>query len=119
MDGALPLVGRRAELALLTSALASGAGPRAVVLVGEAGVGKTRLVGEAVGQARQVGVSVLLGACLPLTDSVPFLPVTEALRGLGAADGRPGPPAVLERCEPRVRAEMARLIPGWSSTPEP
>ncbi len=119
MDGAQPLVGRRAELAFLTDVLIAGTRPRVVVLVGEAGVGKTRLIAEAVRRARAAGVKVLLGSCLPLTDSVPFLPLTEALRGLGPAGGKPGPADVLERCEPHVRAELARLVPGWNPAPQP
>jgi DNA-binding CsgD family transcriptional regulator len=87
-----------------------------MVVVGEAGVGKTRLLTEAVRQARSAGVTVLVGFCLPLTDSVPFLPVTEALRALGSAGGIPVAPAVLERCEPHVRSELARLIPVWGLT---
>ncbi len=104
---ALPMIGRRTELALVTRALVGGPGPRAVMLIGEAGVGKTRLLAEAIHSARDSGVTVLVGQCLPLTDSVPFLPLVEALRTLGT-------PAVLERCSPRVRAELARLVPDWS-----
>ncbi len=109
-----PLIGRRAELVFLTDALVRGSGRRVVLLVGEAGVGKTRLVAEAVRQARAAGIAVLEGACLPLTDSVPFLPIIEAVRGLGLAGGKPG---VLERCDPHVRAELARLVPSWSASP--
>src|SRR6266508_3529569 len=114
MDGVQPLIGRRAELVFLTDALVRGSGRRVVLLVGEAGVGKTRLVAEAVRQARAAGIAVLEGACLPLTDSVPFLPIIEAVRGLGLAGGKPG---VLERCDPHVRAELARLVPSWSASP--
>jgi DNA-binding CsgD family transcriptional regulator len=102
----LPLVGRRAELAQLTSALTPGQGPRAAVLVGEAGVGKTRLAAEAIRAVRGQGVRVLSGGCLPLAETVPFLPITEALRGL---DDR-----VLEHCPAHVRDAVARIMPGWS-----
>jgi DNA-binding CsgD family transcriptional regulator/tetratricopeptide (TPR) repeat protein len=117
--GALPLVGRRVELTLLTEVLTRGSASRAVVLVGEAGVGKTRLVAEAIRRARAAGGTVLAGNCLPLTDSVPFLPVTEALRTLGRVDGTTVPPPVLQRCAPDVRAELARLVPGWGPAPAP
>jgi DNA-binding CsgD family transcriptional regulator len=106
---ALPLVGRRTELASVTQALAGGAGPHVVMVIGEAGVGKTRLLTEAVRGARAAGVTVLAGNCLPLTESVPFLPLSEALRALGTA------PAVLTRCAPYVRSELARLIPDWAA----
>src|SRR4051812_26872863 len=103
----------------MTQALVDAAGPRVVVLVGEAGVGKTRLVTEAIRGARALGVTVLSGHCLPLTDSVPFLPLIEALRSLGSVDGKAVLPAVLTRCAPHVRIELARLIPGWAASPVP
>jgi len=111
--GTLPLVGRRSELALVIEALVADSGPHALVLVGEAGVGKTRLVTEAVAAARAAGATALMGGCLPLTDSVPFLPLTESLRDLGTA------PAALDRCAPHVRLELARLVPGWSAATPP
>ncbi|MEV4421690.1 AAA family ATPase [Patulibacter sp. NPDC049589] len=49
-----PLVGRDAELAVLRSALA-GPRPRSVVLVGPAGVGKTRLARAAAAEAARPG----------------------------------------------------------------
>ncbi|NMO54701.1 AAA family ATPase [Actinoplanes sp. TBRC 11911] len=110
MARALPLVGRRRELALVTDALVAGSGPSALLLVGEAGVGKTRLVTEAIGHATAAGVTVLVGHCLPMSERVPFLPLTEALRPLG--------PAVLDRCPPYVRAELTRLLPTWGTAAE-
>ena len=61
-------VGRGPELAALLAALESAvAGEPAVVLVGgEAGVGKTRLVEEAAERARERGVRVLTGSCIEL-----------------------------------------------------
>lgn len=116
MDGAPPLVGRRAELRSLTEVLSRSSQTRAVVLVGEAGVGKTRLVDEVVRRAEAAAVTVVKGGCLPLTDSVPFLPVTEALRGLNPAGG---PPSALEQCTSSVRAELSLLMPEWSTDPAP
>ena len=88
------------------------------MVVGEAGVGKTRLVQEAVRRVREAGVMVLAGGCLPLSESLPLLPVAEALRGLDGAD-RPGGPSVLRGCAPHVRSEVARLVPGWGTGPPP
>lgn len=116
MTRALPLVGRRRELAVVEQTLVPGSGPRVVMLVGEAGVGKTRLVTEATRHARAAGVTVLAGNCLPMTERVPFLPLVEALRSLGAAGA---PPAVLDRCAPYVRSELARLLPDWGTEPGP
>ena len=53
------------------------------MVVGEAGVGKTRLLSEAAAAARDRGVMVGDSRCLPLTTSLPFDPVLDLLRGLG------------------------------------
>jgi hypothetical protein len=112
VDWVAPLVGRRAELHMLTDVVTREPGPDVVVVVGEAGVGKSRLIGALVERAGAAGVTVLKGDCLPLTDSVPLLPVTEALRGLAAAR-----PALRERCAAAVRVEVARLLPEWDTSP--
>ncbi|MFE0464795.1 AAA family ATPase, partial [Kitasatospora sp. NPDC058965] len=71
-------VGRRPELAQLTLALHQ---PPAVLLVeGEAGIGKSRLIAEATAASP---VPVLSGACHPVRDPVPFGPVLDALRRVG------------------------------------
>lgn len=78
-------VGRSGELDELGSALASaraGRG-RAVLVLGDAGVGKTRLAQQACVLAGDF--LVLTGACLPLTSmSVPLLPLRTAVGGLPA-----------------------------------
>ena len=63
------LVSRAAEMAVLEAAFAAaGGGDASVVLVGgEAGVGKTRLVAEMAAQAREAGALVAVGACVELT----------------------------------------------------
>jgi DNA-binding CsgD family transcriptional regulator/tetratricopeptide (TPR) repeat protein len=102
-------VGRSVELARLTEALdrAAAGTPTAVVVGGEAGVGKSRLVGEVVAGARAAGATVLVGGCVELGgEGVPFAPLVEALRGLVRDLDEPG----LARMGP-VRAELARLLP--------
>src|SRR5262249_26854401 len=86
------LVGRSDQLSALHAALAvSGRGhPSAVMVGGEAGVGKSRLVREFAGRSRGAGARVLTGGCLELgADSLPFTPFTavlrELVRDLGAA----------------------------------
>lgn len=54
----------------------------AVVLSGEAGVGKTRLVEELVDIAARDGAVILLGGALDIAASPPFWPVVSALRRL-------------------------------------
>src|SRR3954451_2122725 len=77
-------VGRAAELAVLEEVLAAASGGRAsVVLIGgEAGVGKTRLVAELAARARERAV-VATGACVELTaGTAPYLALTELVRDL-------------------------------------
>src|SRR5512138_3181407 len=79
-------VGRAQELGELERALeAARAGSGATVLVaGEAGIGKTRLVGEAASRARDAGFTVLLGRSIDLVGvELPYQPFAEALRPLG------------------------------------
>lgn len=78
-------IGRQIELERLNSALteAQAAEPRFVLLGGEAGVGKTRLVEEAAQRARESGRTVLVGGCLNVSeDAAPLAPFVEALRSL-------------------------------------
>jgi DNA-binding CsgD family transcriptional regulator len=85
------MVGRARELSRLLALLDSvAAGEAAVALVsGDAGVGKTRLVTELAGQAGQRGFTVLAGRCAELGDSVPYLPLADALRSVtGSASAR-------------------------------
>jgi DNA-binding CsgD family transcriptional regulator len=82
------LVGRASELARLLALLDSvAAGEAAVALVsGDAGVGKTRLVTELTGRARDRGFTVLAGRCAELGDSVPYLPLADALRSVAGEE---------------------------------
>ena len=78
----IPLVARRAELAALESALAAAAEGRtgAVLLAGDAGVGKSRLLAELTALARRDGAKVLVGRCLDVERTgLPYLPFVEAL----------------------------------------
>jgi DNA-binding CsgD family transcriptional regulator/tetratricopeptide (TPR) repeat protein len=79
-------VGRACELGELQRALgAARTGSGATVLVaGEAGIGKTRLVSEAARRARDAGFEVLLGRAIDLVGTeLPYQPFAEALRPLG------------------------------------
>jgi predicted ATPase len=52
-----------------------------VLIGGEAGVGKSRLISELARRADQAGVVVVIGECLPLGDAEPpFAPLIAALR---------------------------------------
>ena len=83
------MVGRDGELGRLLTLLDDAAAGRAVVALvsGDAGVGKSRLVGEASRLAAARGFTVLSGQCAELGDSVPYLPLADALRGAAQATG--------------------------------
>ena len=109
-------VGRAAELAELEAALtAAGEGRPEVVLVGgEAGVGKTRLIAEAAARAAGRGTIVAIGGCVELTaGAAPYLAFTDALRDLGRAVG----PRAWERLRAGAPAELAGVLPGASEAP--
>jgi DNA-binding CsgD family transcriptional regulator len=78
-------IGRRDELAALGAALARAEqGSGSVVLVaGEAGMGKSRLISELAGRAAATGMTVIVGECLPLGEGeLPYAPIVGALRSL-------------------------------------
>ncbi len=83
-----PFVGREAELEHVAQALATR---RGVVLVGDAGVGKSRVLGEAVERAAASGLRVLhvratrSSGVVPLGAFAPLLPVDDAAASLARA----------------------------------
>jgi predicted ATPase len=79
------LVGRAAELGRLDAVLerAERGRPQVVLVAGDAGVGKTRLLLALAERARRRGARVLAGGCVELGDiGLPYLPVVDALSGL-------------------------------------
>jgi DNA-binding SARP family transcriptional activator/tetratricopeptide (TPR) repeat protein len=75
------LIGREKELALLSdlwNKTLDGEG-QSLLVSGEAGVGKTRLVQELVSVAEKSGASVLIGQCDGI-DSLPFGPIAQVIR---------------------------------------
>ena len=81
------LIGRRAELAALLSELADTVtgGGRLMLIQGDAGVGKTRLVQTFAERAAGAGATVLTGGCLQFEADIPYAPFVEALRSLPGA----------------------------------
>lgn len=101
------LIGRDEELRALAEVLETAAGGRSscVVMAGEAGIGKTRVLRALAERAEAQGATVLTGRCVPLAEgALPYAPLAAALRQLG----QPRPMADLSV---RVRAELARLVP--------
>jgi DNA-binding CsgD family transcriptional regulator len=77
-----PIVGRTAELELLSQRLADAhrGQARTVLIGGEAGVGKSRLLSRFVQTARESGAHVLTGACEEhFGDPMPYSPLLEVL----------------------------------------
>jgi DNA-binding CsgD family transcriptional regulator/tetratricopeptide (TPR) repeat protein len=106
------LVGRDSELRLLDGALAGTreGSPATVLLGGEAGVGKSRLVeefgGRVTGQAR-----LLVGGCLELGESgLPFAPFTAVLRELVREHGADH---ILGLLPGNDAGELGRLLPAF------
>src|SRR5512142_622370 len=77
------MVGRNGELRRLLALLDDAEAGRSVAALvsGDAGVGKSRLVSEVGRLAEDRGFTVLSGQCAELGDSVPYLPLADALRG--------------------------------------
>ena len=114
------LVGRADYLAELDAALdrARAGGPSALLIGGEAGIGKTRLITEFATAAAGAGTRVLTGGCLDLgADGLPFAPFAAMLRELVRDMGASG---VAQLLPGRATREFARLLPEFGeATAEP
>ncbi|WP_433529302.1 helix-turn-helix transcriptional regulator [Micromonospora sp. CA-263727] len=105
------LVGRQREMAQLRDALtrARAGEPVTVLVGGEAGVGKTRLL-EEFGRSAGGDARLLVGQCLELGEAgLPFAPFAAALRAVLRRDGT----AVFDGYE----TEFARLLPELARVP--
>jgi predicted ATPase len=114
------MVGREGELAVLVAAweeVAAG-GQRTLLVEGEAGIGKTRLVDRFLETVRERGGQLPEAACLPLLDVVPYLPLlpvlsaleTQTLQELPRQGGVPLPdPSQRTRFFQRVADRLAGL----------
>ncbi|MDX6335988.1 MAG: hypothetical protein QOG05_3328 [Streptosporangiaceae bacterium] len=104
------LVGRDGELTRLLGLLddASAGRPSHALISGDAGVGKTRLVAELAARAADRGFLVLSGRCAELGDSIPYLPLADALR-----EGTTTPGAATEPLAAALAARpvLGRLLP--------
>jgi DNA-binding CsgD family transcriptional regulator len=106
------LVGRVAELTELDAAYERAAGGTAAgaAVGGEAGVGKSRLLGELTSRSRDAGAQVLAGACVDLHDAaMPLLPIADALAPLGPLPA--GAPADLAEVGRGVAPGVAVFAP--------
>ncbi|MGN6722868.1 MAG: helix-turn-helix transcriptional regulator [Marmoricola sp.] len=110
MAGAI--VGRERELADVVEAI--GANKRLVVVTGDAGVGKTTLV---VAASARLDTTLLVGRCLPLSETLPLVPFADLLRA--AAELVPDwVAAVREGCPAYVGSSLRYLVPDVFGSPE-
>jgi DNA-binding CsgD family transcriptional regulator len=109
VTGSGVFVGREAELSSLRASLHGG--DRLLLVVGDAGIGKTRLVAQGLRDADAERRLSVWGACLPLAERLPLLPIAEALDALSRQEGGVLFERALARAPEYVRMEAGRLVP--------
>jgi DNA-binding CsgD family transcriptional regulator len=106
MLSAMDFVGRAQELEQLERALrrAQSGDGSALLVSGDAGIGKTRLAAELMARARAAGAHVLFGQGIDLIGAeLPYLPLVEALRPVGV------PPQLLGAADEEADRAVSRL----------
>ena len=104
-----PLVGRSNEYGLLIGLLArltAGTG-HVVLMEGEPGIGKSRLMRELARYARARGLSTLTTNCYEIERAVPYQPVIDVVTQTLERT----PAALLQKLPPVSLAEIAALVP--------
>ncbi|HEY5848571.1 MAG TPA: AAA family ATPase, partial [Microlunatus sp.] len=104
--------GRAGELGLLRQGVRGGS---TTLVVGDAGIGKTRLVAECAAGLEADGWLAVSASCLPLAEQLPLLPVVDVLRQLHLVEGGALLEDCLRDCPPYVRDDIARLVPELTS----
>src|SRR5688572_6336028 len=101
----LPLVGRTDELAAVAAALerAKAGHGSAVLITGEAGAGKSRLMAAAVEDAKRRGWQIVSGRAYPVETEIPYAIFSDAFVPF------------LQALDPATRAELARGREEWLS----
>jgi class 3 adenylate cyclase len=112
--GLTPFVGRESELATLNKALEMARAGRGqiVALVGEPGVGKSRLFWEFIHSHRTHGWLVLEGGTASYSKSSVYLPVIDLLKSYFQIDARDEPRAIREKVTGKVFSLDRALEPG-------
>ena len=110
---AAPMSGREVELSELRAMcrdIAQGQGASAVIL-GDGGIGKSRLVEALVDEAERVGALVLVGRAWEAERNLPFGPWVHAFRTAGVM------PGLAASLDAPSRRELARLFPDLGAPP--
>jgi len=106
-----PLIGRDREIATLRETTAARAGTRAVLVLGEPGIGKTRHAAAAAAEAREQGAVVVMARCPP-DPAVAFEPWARAIGELALA----GDDGWRDALAQAAGAELAALVPELGGT---
>jgi class 3 adenylate cyclase len=113
-----PLIGRDDELTVLRQSVSTAirhSRPSVTFLLGEAGMGKSRLIEEVAGwAAAEHGALVLEGRCVPYGEANPWWPIAEAVRRACGVEG--GDSAA--DTSAKVRAAVARICCVDGADPE-
>jgi DNA-binding SARP family transcriptional activator/Flp pilus assembly protein TadD len=103
----IPFTGRTEELQKLQD-LSKGLSNRLILIEGEAGIGKTRLADEYIGQTQAI---VLCGAGHELEQGLPYQPIIDALRSLSNHPTWPNLRSSIQMAD-LWKIETSRLMPG-------
>jgi predicted ATPase/DNA-binding SARP family transcriptional activator len=103
-----PLIGRAAAFSQLVGSFqqARQGQPQVMLVMGEAGIGKTRLAREFVAWARAHGADVLSGHAFEMGGRLPYHPLVEAVRPRLEVENAPE-----DLLEDLWLAELSRLLP--------
>ena len=83
-----------------------------LAMVGEAGIGKSRLLDEFATWCGEAGITVAIGRCSSVDRSTPCRPIAEAVLALSARVPRPVPGELAP-----YAAVLARFVPAWRDRP--
>jgi predicted ATPase len=112
----IPLVGRDEALARIESArLSAGSTGTVVAVVGEPGIGKTRLVEEAAAVVRQRGGRAIVTKAYAVERQIAYGPLVDALT---AALDDPTAATAISGLDPSSVAALASIVPGLASGTE-
>ena len=107
------LIGREGALGDVRAVLARARGGTGSILLvaGEAGIGKSRLLRETAAEARERGFVVLSGSCFEADRAAPFAPLLDLVRAFSATAS----PAVAAHAFEPAAAELVRAFPELTS----